>query len=151
MTAKTAGKRFAVIGVAGYIARRHLDAIRAVGGDIVAAFDVFDSVGQMNDFTKARFFTDFTEFESFVLRAKRDGRPIDYVSICSPNYLHDAHVALCLALGRRRHLREAAGAQSAQHCRPCPRHAEGHRPQGQHHPAAAPASGDRGAQGADRQ
>ena len=53
MTAKTAGKRFAVIGVAGYIARRHLDAIRAVGGDIVAAFDVFDSVGQMNDFTKS--------------------------------------------------------------------------------------------------
>ena len=99
MTAKTAGKRFAVIGVAGYIARRHLDAIRAVGGDIVAAFDVFDSVGQMNDFTKARFFTDFTEFESFVLRAKRDGRPIDYVTICSPNYLHRSHIEFALRAG----------------------------------------------------
>ena len=70
-----------------------------MGGDIVAAFDVFDSVGQMNDFTKARFFTDFTEFESFVLRAKRDGRPIDYVTICSPNYLHRSHIEFALRAG----------------------------------------------------
>jgi UDP-N-acetyl-2-amino-2-deoxyglucuronate dehydrogenase len=94
-----AGPRFAVIGVAGYIARRHIEAIRQVGGDIVAAFDVFDSVGQMNDFTKARFFTDFAEFSSYVDRVGRNGRPIDYVTICSPNYLHRSHVEFALRKG----------------------------------------------------
>lgn len=92
-------KRFAIIGVAGYIARRHLEAIRSVGGEVVAAFDVFDSVGQMNDFAKAKFFTDFTEFESFVLRSRREGRAIDYVTICSPNYLHRAHIEFALRAG----------------------------------------------------
>lgn len=96
---RAAQPRFAVIGVAGYIARRHIDAIRQVGGDIVAAFDVFDSVGQMNDFTKARFFTDFAEFSSYVERLGRNGRSIDYVTICSPNYLHRSHIEFALRHG----------------------------------------------------
>lgn len=91
--------RFAVIGVAGYIARRHIDAIRQIGGDIVAAYDVFDSVGQMNDFTKARFFTDFGEFQSYVHRLSRQGRGVDYVTICSPNYLHRSHIEFALRAG----------------------------------------------------
>ncbi len=93
------GPRFAVVGVAGYVARRHLDAIRRVGGDIVAGFDVFDSVGQMNDFTRARFFTDFAEFASYLEAAKRVGRQVDYVVICSPNYLHRPHMEFALRLG----------------------------------------------------
>lgn len=99
MTAAPSQPRFAIIGVAGYIARRHIDAIRQIGGDIVAAFDVFDSVGQMNDFAQARFFTDFAEFSSFVHRAARSGRAIDYVVICSPNYLHRSHIEFALRAG----------------------------------------------------
>lgn len=91
--------RFAIIGVAGYIARRHLDAIRQVGGEVVAAFDVFDSVGQMNDFSDARFFTDFAEFAHYVQRLGSQGRGVDYVTICSPNYLHRAHIAFALRAG----------------------------------------------------
>lgn len=93
------GKRFAIIGVAGYIARRHLDAIRAVGGDLVAACDPFDSVGQINDFPDARFFTEFAQFESHVRGLAREGRGVDYVTICSPNHLHRAHVEFALRAG----------------------------------------------------
>lgn len=91
--------RFAIIGVAGYIARRHLDAIRQTGGEIVAAFDVFDSVGQMNDFKHARFFTDFAEFTSFIDRLTRQGAGPSYIVICSPNYLHRAHIEFALRAG----------------------------------------------------
>jgi UDP-N-acetyl-2-amino-2-deoxyglucuronate dehydrogenase len=93
------GKRFAIIGVAGYIARRHLDAIRAVGGDLVAACDPFDSVGQINDFPSARFFTEFAQFESYVRGLGESGRGVDYVTICSPNHLHRAHVEFALRAG----------------------------------------------------
>jgi UDP-N-acetyl-2-amino-2-deoxyglucuronate dehydrogenase len=99
MTAEHRPLRFAIIGVAGYIARRHIDAIQQIGGDIVAAFDLFDSVGQINGFAQARFFTDFAEFSSFVHRAGRTGRTIDYVVICSPNYLHRAHIEFALRAG----------------------------------------------------
>lgn len=98
-SANNTAPRFAVIGVAGYVARRHIDAIRQIGGEIAAAFDVFDSVGQINDFTKCRFFTDFSEFSSFVEREAAGGRPVDYVTICSPNYLHRAHIEFALRHG----------------------------------------------------
>ncbi|MGE0767621.1 MAG: Gfo/Idh/MocA family protein [Hyphomicrobiaceae bacterium] len=91
--------RFAIIGVAGYIARRHIDAIRQIGGDIVAAYDVSDSVGQINDFAQARFFTEFAEFSSYVHKAALVGRAVDYVVICSPNYLHRAHIEFALRAG----------------------------------------------------
>lgn len=91
--------RFAIIGVAGYIARRHLDAVRQVGGEVVAAYDLFDSVGQMNDFSDARFFTDFAEFSHHIHQLGSKGRGVDYVSICSPNYMHRAHIAFALRAG----------------------------------------------------
>jgi UDP-N-acetyl-2-amino-2-deoxyglucuronate dehydrogenase len=95
-----AGKRFAVIGVAGYIARRHLDSIHDIGGEVVAAFDVSDSVGQIDaSFPKARFFTDFALFSAYV-EGLRDGEEaVDYVTICSPNYLHRAHIEFALRAG----------------------------------------------------
>jgi UDP-N-acetyl-2-amino-2-deoxyglucuronate dehydrogenase len=96
MTGTRPPVRFALIGVAGFVARRHLEAIRKVGGDIVAAYDPFDSVGQMNDFPRARFFTDFAEFESYVQRLGSAGKGVDYVTICSPNHLHRAHVEFAL-------------------------------------------------------
>ena len=71
--------------------------VRQIGSDIVVAYDVFDSVGQTNDFTKARFFTDFAE--SYVYRAGRQGRAVDYVTICSPNHLHRAHIEFALRAG----------------------------------------------------
>lgn len=94
------GKRFAIIGVAGYIARRHLDAIRDLGGTVVAAFDVSDSVGQMDaSFPAARFFTDFALFDSYIQSLRQAGEGVDYISICSPNYLHRAHVEFALRSG----------------------------------------------------
>lgn len=96
----TTAKRFALIGAAGYIARRHLDAIKAVGGELVAAFDVFDSVGQIDAlFPKARFFTDFALFDAYIQDLRGRGAGPDYVSICSPNYLHRAHAEFALRAG----------------------------------------------------
>jgi UDP-N-acetyl-2-amino-2-deoxyglucuronate dehydrogenase len=94
------GKRFAVIGVAGYIARRHLDSIHEIGGEVVAAFDVSDSVGQLDaSFPKARFFTDFALFSAYVEGLRHGSNAIDYVTICSPNYLHRAHIEFTLRAG----------------------------------------------------
>jgi UDP-N-acetyl-2-amino-2-deoxyglucuronate dehydrogenase len=93
-------KRFGVIGVAGYIARRHLDAIRDVGGDLKVACDISDSVGQIDaSFPDARFFTDFENFASHVQMLRRQGAGLDYVSICSPNFLHRRHVEFALRAG----------------------------------------------------
>ena len=93
-------KRFAIIGVAGYIARRHLEAIRDLGGTVVAAFDVSDSVGQMDgSFPAARFFTDFALFDSYIQSLRREGQGVDYITICSPNYLHRAHIEFTLRSG----------------------------------------------------
>ena len=84
---------FALIGAAGYIAPRHMKAIKAVGGDLKVAFDPNDSVGVIDShFPQASFFTEFERFDRFVDKARRRGERIDYVSICSPNYLHDAHI-----------------------------------------------------------
>jgi len=92
-------KNFALIGAAGYIAPRHLKAIHETGNRLVAAVDKHDSVGAMDEFfPDAEFFTEIERFDRFVEKLRRDGsdRRIDYVSVCSPNYLHDAHARLGL-------------------------------------------------------
>lgn len=94
----TAKKKFALIGAAGYIAPRHMKAIRETGNELIAALDPFDSVGIMDSyFPEARFFTEPERFDRHLdkLRRKASGKA-DYVSICSPNYLHDAHIRLAL-------------------------------------------------------
>jgi UDP-N-acetyl-2-amino-2-deoxyglucuronate dehydrogenase len=97
---------FALIGVAGFIAPRHLKAIKDTGNDLVAAVDPHDSVGVLDRyFTAARFFTEIERFDRHLEKlrrlAKHDpaARAVEYVSICSPNYLHDAHVRLALRVG----------------------------------------------------
>jgi UDP-N-acetyl-2-amino-2-deoxyglucuronate dehydrogenase len=93
-------KTFALLGVAGYIAHRHLTAIRDVGGDLVAAMDVSDSVGQIDAyFPSARFFTIFEQFEAYLHSFKCKGTPVDYVSVCTPNHLHRAHIEAGLRSG----------------------------------------------------
>lgn len=91
---------FALIGAAGYIAPRHLDAIRAVGGSLVAAVDPFDSVGILDRYFPATaFFTEFERFDRHLEKLKRQGSPVDYIVVCSPNYLHDAHCRFGLRYG----------------------------------------------------
>lgn len=93
-------KRFALVGAAGYIAPRHMKAIRETGNDLIAAMDVNDSVGILDSyFPDARFFTEFEQFEAFVDIARREKKQLDYVSIASPNYLHDAHMRFALRSG----------------------------------------------------
>ncbi len=90
---------FALIGVAGYIAPRHLQAIHDTGHALVAACDPHDSVGILDRyFPQSSFFTEIERFDRFLEKARRDpaARAVDWVSICSPNYLHDAHVRLAL-------------------------------------------------------
>lgn len=90
-------KDFALIGVAGYIAPRHLQAIRDTGNNLIAALDKSDTVGIMDGyFPNADFFTEFERFDRHIDKMKREGRKVDYVSICSPNYLHDSHIRFAL-------------------------------------------------------
>lgn len=87
---------YALIGAAGYIAPRHLKAIRETGGNLVAAYDVNDSVGIMDShFPDAAFFTEFEQFEDHVHKLGN----IEYVGICSPNYLHKSHISFALRAG----------------------------------------------------
>lgn len=93
-------KRFGLIGAAGYIAPRHMKAIRETGHDLVAAMDVNDSVGILDShFPEAQFFTQFEQFDAHVDAERRAGRGLDYVAIASPNYLHDAHMRYALRAG----------------------------------------------------
>ena len=93
-------KRFALIGAAGYIAPRHMKAIKDTGNDLVAAMDVNDSVGILDSyFPEAQFFTEFEQFSAFVDTQRSAGQGLDYVSIASPNYLHDAHMRFALRAG----------------------------------------------------
>lgn len=94
-------KNFALIGAAGYIAPRHMQAIRDTGNDLVAAFDPNDSVGIIDShFPDAHFFTEFERFDRHIDKLRRNhGQQIDYVSICSPNYLHDSHMRFALRSG----------------------------------------------------
>jgi UDP-N-acetyl-2-amino-2-deoxyglucuronate dehydrogenase len=91
---------FALIGAAGYIAPRHMRAIKAIGGDLKVAFDPNDSVGVIDSyFPDASFFVEFERFDRHIDKMRRRGQKIDYVSICSPNYLHDAHCRFALRSG----------------------------------------------------
>lgn len=93
-------KNFALIGAAGYIAPRHLQAIRDTGNNLVAALDKSDTVGIMDSyFPNADFFTEFERFDRHLDKLKRQGQKIDFVSICSPNYLHDSHIRFALRHG----------------------------------------------------
>jgi Predicted dehydrogenases and related proteins len=93
-------KNFALIGVAGYIAPRHLKAIKDTGNDLIAALDPFDSVGVLDAyFPKADFFTEFERFDRHIEKLKRQGIKLDYLTVCSPNYLHDAHIRFGLRHG----------------------------------------------------
>lgn len=86
-------KNFALIGAGGYIAPRHLKAIKDTQNTLLAAFDPNDSVGIMDSFfPDASFYTEFERFDRSIDKLRRNGKAIDYVSICSPNYLHDAHI-----------------------------------------------------------
>lgn len=90
-------KNFSLIGVAGYIAVRHVNAIKETGNNLVATLDKFDSVGFLdNYFPKADFFTEYERFDRHTAKLHRSGNKIDYVSICSPNYLHDSHIRFAL-------------------------------------------------------
>jgi UDP-N-acetyl-2-amino-2-deoxyglucuronate dehydrogenase len=93
-------KKFALIGAAGYIAPRHMKAIKDTGNSLSAAYDKFDSVGVMDaHFPDADFFIEFERFDRHIEKLKRDSHQIDYVSICSPNYLHDSHIRFGLRVG----------------------------------------------------
>jgi len=95
-------KNFAITGIAGYIAPRHLKAIKETGNDVVAAMDPHDSVGILDSyFPDVSFFTQFERFDRHLemLKRNKEDRAIDYMSICSPNFLHDAHIRLALRVG----------------------------------------------------
>ena len=93
-------KNFALIGVAGFVAPRHLQAIRDTKNTMLAALDRSDTVGVMDSyFPNADFFTEFERFDRHLDKLKRQGKKIDYVSICSPNYLHDSHIRFALRIG----------------------------------------------------
>jgi UDP-N-acetyl-2-amino-2-deoxyglucuronate dehydrogenase len=90
-------KNFGLIGVAGYIAVRHLKAIKETGNNLLASLDKFDSVGIIDSyFPQSDFFVEFERFDRHFDKLKRTGTKIDYVSICSPNYLHDSHIRFAL-------------------------------------------------------
>src|SRR6267143_1757923 len=95
-------KNFAIIGVAGYIAPRHLKAIRDTGNHLVAAIDPHDSVGILDKYSfDVRFFSEIERFDRHLEKLRRGPAAdrVQYVSICSPNYLHDAHIRLALRVG----------------------------------------------------
>ncbi len=98
----TLTKNFAITGVAGYIAPRHLRAIRDTGNRLVAAVDPHDAVGFLDQFGfDVRFFTEFERFDRHLEKLKRGPAEnrVHFVSVCSPNYLHDAHCRLALRVG----------------------------------------------------
>lgn len=93
-------KKFALIGAAGFIAPRHMKAMKDTGNELVAALDKNDSVGVIDSyFPDAHFFTEFERFDRHLEKRRRgSGEKVDYVSICSPNYLHDAHIRFALRI-----------------------------------------------------
>lgn len=95
-------KNFALTGLAGYIAPRHLKAIKNTGNKLVAAIDPHDSVGIIDSFfPEASFFTEYERFDRHLEKIRRNDsqEKVDYVSICSPNHLHDAHIRMALRIG----------------------------------------------------
>ncbi len=94
-------KRFALIGAAGYIAPRHMKAIKETGNILVAALDKYDGIGIMDShFPEAHFFTEFERFDRFIDKYHRENdKKIEYIAIASPNYLHDSHIRFALKSG----------------------------------------------------
>ncbi len=93
-------KNFAIIGVGGYIAPRHLKAIKDTGNNLLSAYDRFDSVGIMDSyFPEAAFFTEQELFDRHNAKLQRTENRLDYVTVCTPNYLHDSHTRYGLRLG----------------------------------------------------
>jgi UDP-N-acetyl-2-amino-2-deoxyglucuronate dehydrogenase len=94
-------KNFALIGAAGYVAPRHMNAIKETGNNLVAAYDPYDGVGIMDRyFPDAKFFVEFERFDRYLEKLKYEKEMIlDYISITSPNYLHDAHIRVALRRG----------------------------------------------------
>jgi len=94
-------KNFALIGASGYIAPRHMKAIKETNNNLIAALDPYDGIGIMDShFPQASFFTEFERFDRFVDKWHRDGnKKIEYISIATPNYLHDAHIRFALRSG----------------------------------------------------
>ncbi len=93
-------KQFALVGVGGYIAERHLKAIKETGNNLLASVDKNDSVGIIDSyFPGSDFFVEFERFDRHIEKMRRGGKQVDYVSICSPNYLHDAHIRFALRVG----------------------------------------------------
>jgi len=88
---------FALIGAAGFVAPRHMSAISSTGNRLVAALDPSDSVGIIDShFPDASFFTEFERFDRHIDKLRRSGETIEYITVCSPNYLHDSHVRFAL-------------------------------------------------------
>ena len=95
-------KNFALLGSAGYVAPKHMKAIKETGQNLVAALDLSDSVGILDSFSyDVAFFTEFERFDRHAekLRRQGDAARLHYVSICTPNYLHDAHIRFALRIG----------------------------------------------------
>ncbi|WP_415883462.1 Gfo/Idh/MocA family protein [Neptuniibacter sp. QD34_54] len=93
-------KKFGLIGAAGYIAPRHLKAIKETGNELVVAMDINDSVGIMDShFPDAEFFTEFEQFSAYIEDLKIKGEKLDYIAVCSPNYLHLPHMKFALQNG----------------------------------------------------
>lgn len=93
-------KQFAIIGAAGFVAERHIRAIKETGNEVVAAMDPFDVMGRMDSyFPEAEFFQSETELTAFLQQCQQAGDPVDFVSICSPNHLHLQHIELALKNG----------------------------------------------------
>ncbi len=98
----TAKKNFSLIGAGGYVAPRHMKAIKDTGNELVSALDIHDSVGVLDRyFPQAQFFTEFERYDRHAEKLRRldEEQRIHYVSICSPNYLHDAHIRFALRIG----------------------------------------------------
>jgi len=93
-------KRFGLIGAAGYIAPRHMQAIKETGNTLEVALDLHDSVGILDRYhPDASFFTEIERFDRHIDKLRRRGTGLDYISICSPNYLHDSHIRMALRNG----------------------------------------------------
>ncbi len=94
-------KNFALIGVAGFVAPRHMRAIQETGNNLVCAFDLNDSVGIMDSyFPEAHFFTEHSRFDRHLDKLYREtGKPLDYISICTPNHMHDSQIRHALRTG----------------------------------------------------
>ncbi len=93
-------KNFTLIGAAGYIAPRHLEAIKSTGNNLIAALDKHDAVGVLDSyFPDCSFFTEFERFDRYLEKMKHEGNPCDFLSVCSPNYLHDSHIRFGIRSG----------------------------------------------------